>query len=181
MKIITNTKLKIANFLLKRKLKKIKRKKNFVSMNDARSIVILFDASDKKIFETVSTFSEKLISNKKEVCSIGFVQNKKTLDFYKYKKGVSLFSTDDLNFLGMPSQTLVDKYIKSKADLLIDLNINNNFQLKFISCLSKASFKIGIDSFNPEIYDMTICLKNEKSISYLIEQIELYLAMINFK
>jgi hypothetical protein len=62
---------------------------------------------------------------------------------------------------------------------LIDLNINNDFPLEYISTLSVATFKVGATgSYRDEEFDLTINIGENQSTKYLVTQIKHYLSMI---
>jgi hypothetical protein len=74
-----------------------------------------------------------------------------------------------------------DKFIKNRFDVLIDLNFRNLFPLVYVSSLSVASLKVGLSDSRPESspFDLMISLKNTVSIDEYLEQVILYLEMIN--
>ncbi|MCB0804075.1 MAG: hypothetical protein KDB74_13335, partial [Flavobacteriales bacterium] len=64
-------------------------------------------------------------------------------------------------------------------DLMIDLNLKANFSLKVLSSLSNAKFKVGPNhQYGNETFDLTLDIQ-EQRLDYLIEQMKVYLNMIN--
>ncbi len=90
------------------------------------------------------------------------------------------FSTKELNWVGKPSSMVIQNFMNEEYDLLIDLNINDLFPLKYISALSKASFKVGkYNEKELDIYDMMIDSDNTKTLKYFLRQVDVYITMLN--
>ena len=90
------------------------------------------------------------------------------------------FSTKQLNWFGKPTSMIIQNFINEKYDVLLDLNINDHFSLKYISALSKADFKVGkFSTLGVEIYDMMIDSDNTKTLKYFLKQVDIYITMLN--
>ena len=75
---------------------------------------------------------------------------------------------------------IIQNFINEKYDVLLDLNINDHFSLKYISALSKADFKVGkFSTLGVEIYDMMIDSDNTKTLKYFLKQVDIYITMLN--
>ena len=73
----------------------------------------------------------------------------------------------------------LNNLISKEHHLLIDLNFAPNFALRYFATLSNANFKIGkAGTYQDSICDMTIATEIQ-SLDYLIEQMKVYLKMIN--
>lgn len=71
-------------------------------------------------------------------------------------------------------------FIEEEYDLLIDLNINDHFALKYIAALSKATFKVGkYEEDDVPIHDMMIDSDHTKTVKYFLRQIDTYITMLN--
>src|ERR1700757_840456 len=116
------------NFLIKHvaeyQIKKLcisPRKKQFVKLNDAKTIGILFDATDNNTFETIKKFIEKLKTYTKNVHAIGYVNEKITPNYSYIKTDIDLFNKKELTSFYKPQSPYIKTFIEEEKDLLIDI------------------------------------------------------------
>jgi hypothetical protein len=182
MGIIKNVQQAIANRVLKLELKDIQRerKPNKFTFSGIKTVGILFDATNVEDYEIVKRYVVYLREHLKKVKVIGFFSTKQIPTLTYSKLEYDFFSTKELNWLGKPSSPIIQNFINEEYDLLIDLNIHNHFPLKYISALSKASFKVGkFEEDNVEAFDMMIDADNTKTVKYFLRQIDTYITMLN--
>ena len=84
-----------------------------------------------------------------------------------------------LNWYYKPVSEEAEKFVASSFDILIDLNLKENFPCKFLIALSPAHFKVGRFSDREEYYDLMIHIDKERKIDYFIDQVTHYLDVIN--
>lgn len=145
-----------------------------------KTVGIVFDATNPEDFELVKRYVLYLREHRKKVKAMGYFSTKHIPDLAFSKLEYDFFSTKELNWFGKPSSIVIQNFIDEEYDLLIDLNINDHFPLKYISALSKANFKVG--KFNEkglEIYDMMIDSDNTKTLKYFLRQVDIYVTMLN--
>ncbi len=165
-----------------RELKNLQRERKVISLGDAKTVGILYNASEKADFETVRAFVKKLLSEKKEVTSLGFVDKKELAENQFSKLGLDFFSRKDLSFYMIPKNILVNNFSKGDFDILINLNVENCFPLQYISGISKAKFRVGrYDPANTHFYDLMIKTTEHESLQHFIEQVDHYLTLIKTK
>ena len=148
--------------------------------NAIKTVGIVFDATNPEDFELLKRYVSYLREHRKKVKVLGFFSTKQIPDLAFSKLEYDFFSAKELNWFGKPSSMVIQNFIAEEYDLLIDLNINDHFPLKYISALSKANFKVG--KFNEkgvEIYDMMIDSDNTKTLKYFLRQVDIYLTMLN--
>lgn len=156
------------------------RKPNRFNFDAIKTVGILFDATNPDDFELVKRYILFLRDHRKKVKAIGFFNSKQTPSMAFSKLEYDFFSIKDLNWFGKPSSMIIQNFINEEYDLLIDLNINDHFSLKYISALSKANFKVGrYNEKELEIYDMMIDSDNTKTLKYFLRQVDLYISMLN--
>jgi len=172
-----NIKEKIGYFLLNRKIKRQSRKRSASNFEVARSIGIIFNASNQASYEKASEFAQSIINRNIQVLSIGFVDNKEQLKFFSDKKGTKFFSRKNLNWWGKPKNPSVDYFIDKPFDILIDLSLKEFFPIQYIVGLSKAKMKVGRMFDQRSYYDLMIDIKKEKTLENLIKQVGVYLSM----
>lgn len=172
----------IGSYFLKKEMASLNRNKVLANLNDAKTIGILFDASNKEEFELVRKYVVYLREYRKKVKAIGYFNTKEIPQMVVSKLEYDFFSQKQLNWYSKPSDPFIDNFINEENDILIDLNIYNHIPLKYIAAISKAKFKVGkYSKENEAIYDMMIDYSEEKGLKYFMRQIDTYLNMINKK
>lgn len=119
------------------------REKKVTGLNRAKRIGILYDATDREIFECVRELILELRGQHKEVSSLGFVNVKKGEEIPKSKLGMDFFGPKSLNFGLKSSDMAVANFTKDRFDLLMDLNLDESPILLHVTAESKAHFIVG--------------------------------------
>ncbi|MBI4947872.1 MAG: hypothetical protein HY840_15890 [Bacteroidetes bacterium] len=180
MGLVHNIKNVFGKYFLALEQKHVQRNKKFINIEDAKTIGIVFDASDNENFDLVKKYVTYLREMKKKVKAIGFYYQKVTPAMTYSKLEYDFFSLKDLAWNNIPNNIYVDNFIEDEYDILLDLNLNDLFPLHYISSLSKARFKVGKKSeINNSIFDMMIELGNEKNLKFYLKNIDAYLFAIN--
>lgn len=159
------------------------RQKEFLNIEDINSIGILFDATNPEDFEKIKNYVNKLKQLGKRVHGVGFYNAKVIPQNINYTKSdFDLFNAKELQGVGEPGSPYIKTFITEIRDLLIDVNLSNKFPLRYISAMSYAKFKIGIDiPENKNIHDMLISVVPSEGINKYLAQVDFYLKMINKK
>ena len=86
-----------------------------------------------------------------------------------------------MNFFYLPVSAESDFFINNKFDILIDLNFDKVFPLKYITSLSSASFKVGLSDGEPgsSSFELMMELKEPVQVETYLNEIIHYLEMIN--
>jgi hypothetical protein len=149
-------------------------------LSDAKSVGILYEATSEHEFKTVKDFVLKLKKSIPKVRSLGYVDKKELENFHIQPIEFGFFCKKDLDWYGNPKADSISDFIENDYDILIDLQLAETIPLKFISAISKSGFKAGRKPLRePEIYDLMLDVKPYVSLQYFIEQMTLYLNMIN--
>lgn len=171
---------KIGSYLLKQESSAIKRKKQAFNLNEAKSFAIVFEASKMEDVELVKKYVNYLKELKKKVRIIGYFNSEHQPNFTYSKLEYEFFATDKLNWYLKPGGSFITDFINEEFDVLIDLNINDYFPLKYVSTLSKAKFKVGkFTEDNKSIFDLLIENDKANGFKYFLRQVDIYLSMIN--
>ncbi len=170
---------KIANYLFMRQLRHHKRHHKSVSFQEAHKIGILYDATNEKNYDIIKNLVKEIRSHHKEVQALGYF-NRKNLPANRFAKlGLDFFTKKSVNWYMKPGNPIVHNFIQTDFDILINLNIEKCFPLKYISAHSKAKFKIGRwDRRNAPICDMMIHTDENIPLAKFIEQIMHYLNLL---
>ncbi len=143
-----------------------------VSLEQAKTIGILFHATDISTNDIILSFTQKLKSLQKDVQLLGYMPNREFGFVYPFP-----FITDkDTNWYGKPGGGTTGFFMRSPFDLLINFCTDECLPLEYISAVSPATFRIGFDKDTENAnYDLILIPKENKDISNLIQNLELYL------
>lgn len=168
---------KIVENLLERAIDSIKRNRTIININNAKSIGVLYNATEEDRHNTVNDFVKLLLTNKKQVKALGYVNLKQFSLFHVPKLQFDFFINKDVNWHYKPKGHIVKNFIEEPFDILICLD-DKEFVLKYISIYSVAKYKVGkFDKKNEKIYDLMIN-NSGSDLSNLIAQIFHYLSTI---
>lgn len=180
MSLIQNLKNIAGNYFLSGEVKALQRDRKFINIQDAKTVGIVFDATNKDDFELVKKYITYLRDLKKKVKAIGYYDQKNIPPMAYSKLEYDFFCQKDLNWHNAPTSVYVKNFIEDKYDILLDLNLKNVFPLRYISSLSKAKFKVGKKSAqNNPIFDLMIETDEGKNLKYFLKNVDTYLLIIN--
>ena len=95
--------------------------------------------------------------------------------------GYNTITPKDLNWLGFPRTGLADEFIETGFDLLLNVALEQNLVLDYLTALSKAQFKIGWSSEENNFFDLNINISGKEDSIYLARQQIFYLRQLNKK
>lgn len=172
--------LKIGKSLLAKKLAKTTRRKSYSHIGLVKKIGIVWDASDISGFSHISKFFQKMNERNIDVRIIGYFPDKTLPDQYTAIRYFSCIKRDELSFFYLPLSNDASGFIKTKFDILIDVNFKNVLPLQFLSAMSVASLKVGpAGSESNNVFDLMIDMKSNPDTSAYLDQVILYLEMIH--
>jgi len=172
--------LLIGRLILKQRLKRVRRQKKFNNLRNAHKIGIVWDGTNTDDFEAVSAFYQDMLKINIQVDIVCYYPKTILPDKYTAIRYLTCIKKTDLNFFCIPGSDDIDEFINTPYEILIDVNNNNHFPLKFISLLSRAEFKVGPgNSDYKDKLDMTININRKNDLVYYLQQVKLYLEMIN--
>ena len=177
--MLSNIKLKIANYLLSKEITTSNRQADLVTLSRAKRIGILFDAKSEDTVNQIKLLLKYFLKKNIDVEILGFVHDDKMALYHLSTLHINYFNLNDVNFIGIPKSKKTNDFLIKPYDILINLSLENTFATKYLSFKSDAKFKIGIfRNYDVLKYDLLFKLKI-KSINYLIEQLTYYLELIN--
>lgn len=133
----------IIHYLISREMKHHQRTRQVVSPAKASSIGIIFAMESENDYQFVNTLIHQPALANKNFKVIGYVPGKEVPNFYMAKLKVDIFTQKDINFFGVPRKPVVEEFIVSKFDLLIEFSGNDYLPLEYIAGRSHANFKAG--------------------------------------
>lgn len=164
MNIAERIKVYIGHHALEKKLKNEMHRPLVCNIKDAKTIGIIYNATEYVSFEIIKDFTKQISKGDVKVTILGYVHSKKLIDHYLYRKGFDFFSRNELNWYYKPVSETVESFIQQPFDILFNLSLEGYFPIQYIVGLSKASFKVGKFSQSENNLDLMIDIEKEKSL-----------------
>lgn len=181
MELLGEFRQKMGVYILDKKGSRSKRKVHYSNIENIRKIGIVWDASNNDEFSILTRFHHKMNDRNIKVKIIGYYAGKDLPNNLTAIKFFSCIRKPELDFFYKPIFSVeAATFIKTKFDVLIDINFDKKFPLYYVSTLSTANFKVGLwDSGNRNpIFDLMIELNRPVSIDNYLEHVMHYLEMI---
>ncbi|MEE2699969.1 MAG: hypothetical protein VYD71_01220 [Bacteroidota bacterium] len=179
MQFIEDIKHKFGRWVFQKELKSNKRTKAVSNLENAKSIGILYEATNANQVKKIEPFVKYFFELKKDVKALGYVNKKRLDNCHIPKLNYDFFYLKDLNWYYKPQNYIINNFVKKEYDILINLSDSNCIPIKYLVASSLAHFKIGRFEEGYEIYDLMIKLGKEKREERLMEEIKHYLNLIN--
>ena len=181
MSLISKVQTYFYNYYLNKRLKLERFDRNAMDFEQAKSIGILFDATENNSRQEVIKYAELLSKNGKKVKLLGFINNKLQEANFSFNS----FTKQNLSWSMIPQGIAIEEFIKKDFDVLINLYLPNrqgnlgNLPIEYISTFSKAHLRVGPFSENHESYDLIIDTPQGADLQHLIKQVDFFLNRIN--
>jgi hypothetical protein len=95
--------------------------------------------------------------------------------------GMNVITPKDLNWMGFPKPGLTEEFIKTEYDLLLNVALEQNLVLLYLTAMSRSHFKIGWSTSGLNFFDLNIQINGRKDAEYLARQQIYYLEQLNKK
>ncbi|MGL4596415.1 MAG: DUF6913 domain-containing protein [Bacteroidia bacterium] len=180
MGLLDQLKNRIGRSQLRQELATDSRRKQMLNLEDAKTVGIIFEYTSAEEFELLRKYVNYLREMKKRVHAIGLFTTKELPQFNYSKVDFDFFGKKATNWIGKPADTTVQAFIDEERDILIDLNLNNQFALHYIAAHAQAGFKIGrFVEDDDHVHDLLLDCPPEKGLKYFLRQVDTYLLKIN--
>lgn len=173
----------LGSLLLSFRTKWNNREPKFYTFDNAQTIGILYDATNKDTHTKVSEFANMIarLHPNIRINALGFLSNPEAEISLSQAVPTDFFSAKDFSWSGGLLRGKALDFSKKKFDILFDLTTETSYPINYISLASRASYKVGRYIENDLRYDLLIDIKKENTIEYLIMQINVYLTKIKPK
>lgn len=151
-----------------------KRQRKIHTLDSARTIGFLFDASSDTTRREVATFVGKLEKNGKKVQLLGFFNTKQPPENQPFDT-VFLKET---TWVGLPKSDKALAFAKEKFDLLLSFNPEEHPTLEYLAVASPAAMKIGLATSHANDFDIQLETPEGKGVNFFTEQLSIYLDKI---
>ena len=149
------------------------RTKNFQSAK-VTSIGVIFDYESYYNYDFFQELISELGVMKNKIRFIAMIAQEKN----RPNSWDSFFSLENFDWLGKPNNIEIDEFVDQPFDLLISYYSSNKLELNLVTALSKANFKIGINSEDSRLHDLIIDIEPSKIAVFRIELLK-YLTQLN--
>lgn len=168
MTVVKKIKSLLYNYSLTSKLKSIPiSPRAMVSIQEAKQIGILYNATKPDDVMVISQFAEKIKTEGKVIHILGFKDEKSKED-----DSPRVFNKNSVNWYGVPNDDKIDVFQKLDLDILISAFTEECLPLEYISATSKAKCRVGTyHSRKTKDYELMINIGNKNQLPYLIQQI----------
>lgn len=138
----------------------------------AKSVGILYDASDEAMKKTAHKLVSIFQNHKKDVQSLGFINAKKFPEGLHVTYGYEYFNRSHLNWLGLPVHAHLHSFINKEFDYLICLD-GDKSMFSFMAAQSAAKCKIAPSSTPYKAaYDLMLDAQNRDFIEQLLHYLQ---------
>jgi hypothetical protein len=181
MEMFKNLRLNRGKVILRKKLGRIKRSRFKGNLSSAKTIGLVWDATNPEEMSVLSQFHQKMAEKNIDVKIIGYYPGKNLPDRLTAIRYLICLKREDINITYRPFTPEAEAFANTGFDILIDINFKNIFPLRYISSLSRAGLKVGIfDKENDHSpFDIMIELNKTSDINTYLTEAIYYLEIIN--
>ena len=158
--------------------KKQKRAVNIITLEEAKTVGILWNPMDAKSMDSYEFLRKTLNEKGIQTFGIAYVKSRKEKETLATISHSWLLSNADISFFGKPKSEDGIRFIQLEFDILIDLSLIKSIELQYILINSAAKFKVGWKSDDPAFYDLDIDVTANPECRFLMEQIIFYLVKL---
>lgn len=181
MEAISKIRTKIGYSKINSHIKKNDRAKIFNNFSSAKTIGVIFNASEQDLYKVAVNFFKYLMQYNIHVIGLGYVQSQDMLSYFPHKKNISFFSIKNLNWYNKPVSKEVDEFIKKPVDIIINLCLQEQYPIQYIIAMSEAKMKISPEFLGYNYSDFRFKFKENVSLEYYIDQIKQYMNQIEVR
>ncbi|MBL7774428.1 MAG: hypothetical protein JNK89_00405 [Saprospiraceae bacterium] len=161
--------------LLKNTLAEQNRQRKTHTLHSAKSVGILFDATNEQHRKEVLQLSERLKAERRQqVRLLGYVDSRQPLGQTLFPQ----FTQKEINWQGKPHGNAADTFLQETHDVVLCLNSDHLPALHWLAVAAKAGTKIGTATTAPNDFDIMLEAPAEKGLLFFMDQLEHYLEKI---
>ena len=143
------------------------------NVTTAKIIGVIWQPSQKEAYNYLRNYF-----NREHVIFRGFCVFEETLNPHP---DTSSLTVKDLNFWGLPKPDMIGDFVDMKFDVLLNIALEQNLVLDYITLLSKARFKVGWSPEENNYFDLNINIGENDDAMFLAKQQIFYLAQLKNK
>ena len=175
MQLIQNLRQKVHNHFLAKALKSHRAQRQSVDFDRAKTVGILFNATNLNDREKVLKHARLLEQKGKQVKLLGFVNTKKGIENLPF----SNFSRKEMDWATRPTSAEVLDFMQRDFDVLINISLQEVMPLEYITTLSKAKFRVGPYTEQTACYELMLDVSRSNDIDAFMHQAMFFLDKMN--
>lgn len=156
---------------LQQKLQQQTIKRKTTDFQQAKTIGILFDATDLAQREVILKYAKTLEKQAKKVKLLGYLNDKQCQENLTFPH----YSNKEISWKLEPQSESIQQFLQTPLDILMVLNTQTNIQFEYISTLAKANLRVGAFTDNIYAYDFMVDTSAKKNLKDFILLVEKYL------
>jgi hypothetical protein len=177
--LLDNIRTFFANQSLKKLVKPGKEQHRF-NYKQCKSVGIVYNADDKAETRAAIELYDKLKSEGKQVATLGYLSIDRKKTTIHPKLGYDYFYKSDLDWKFYPKNGIVDTFMNTPFNLVVDLSTTPMAAIDFVVGLSKAETKAGrLRDSETVFYDFMIGGLANENIDTFAAQLIHYLKLLN--
>jgi hypothetical protein len=169
--------MKIKEIYARKKLAKlisnIDRRPVFPDINTVKTIGVIWQPTQKEAFQYLKSYF-----NREQVIFRGFCVFEAITNPHQDSNTLTV---KDLDFWGLPKKEKVEEFTNIRFEVLLNIALENNLVLDYITALSQARFKVGCSPNIKNYFDLNINIGENRDPMYIAKQQIFYLAQLNKK
>lgn len=164
-------KQRYCNWKLSKELANIKRTPVIRNIDDVRKVGVIWQPTQKDAEKFLKDYFNKNQIIYRSFCVFDENSNPSASN--------NSLTTNDLDWWGIPRQEKVGEFMQMNFDVLINISLNQNFALNYLTALTQSDLKIGYSPREQNYFDLNIKIKENQDSMYLAKQQIFYLAQLN--
>ncbi len=166
--------------LLQRSLRRLvehsKRRRYPYTLQTARSVALLFDASEEETRKIITLWAEGFAERepRKRLLLLGFVDDEHVVGQTRFPQ----FTSKEIRWNGQPAGAAVERFLEETPDLLLCFNPRQLMPIQWVAAASKANMKIGNVNVQPNDFDFILETPPEKDAYFFLREVAFYLSKI---
>ncbi len=174
MQLFTQIRTRLHNSLLTKEMLSHQTPHRSASLENAKTVGILFDGTQLEDREAVLKFAEQQKREGKKLSLLAFIDN----DLKDQQLAFHFFNRRDLDFALRPKSQDAIKFMQQPFDILLNLSNESIVPLDYIAAHSHAGFRAGPHTEKLFCYELMIEPSGKKNLSDFLRQIAFYLNKI---
>ncbi|MCL2682192.1 MAG: hypothetical protein FWE63_01745 [Bacteroidales bacterium] len=180
MKIIENFKTFRWSRRMRKIARKLKRRRQMIGLDLAKSVGIYFHYDGKASYETVNKFANYLRNRGISAMLLAYSDSKEKPTEVPESPNFGVFTKSELGSNRIPLDVVVNRFVKQPFDIFFDLSLTDHFQNLYVANASHATFKVGrVSEWGLKIFDFTLEIKETTTLDEFINIILGYFEVFN--
>jgi hypothetical protein len=172
----------VASHQLKKELVNQLRVRKTVSLDEAKTIGVLYSIPDEETYKVIFNFLKSIKTEQKTVIALGYYDDTKLPTYLNQSIYNSIFCQKDLNWYKKPVNQYVNNFFKENFDLFLNISVKEYYPLFYITAMTKAYMKVGrFNEKRTDFYDVMIKVEDKTSQAEFLQNLTHYLNMFNNK